>query len=284
MQKTKALFAGLGTVAVMAAVFFGMSYLRQGGATPTQADLLALAPSLDGTQPDGDVRSDGETLVVDGSLRLMFEYFLTAVGEKNPDEIRAAIERELDQRLRPAPAAEAKRLLGRYFAYKRALVAAEQQLQGHGDSLDDMRARMEAMRQTRARFFSPREAQALFGDEDAYNADALARLEVLHDKTLSAAQQKDKLAKLDAALSPEMREAKEAPLHILKLEAAVSKMRERGASDDEVYRMRAAALNPGAAERLAKLDLELAERAKSRAALAASKAADTHDGMHAEAR
>ncbi|MDH4566687.1 lipase chaperone [Pseudomonas sp. BN414] len=260
MKKTKAVCAGLGAVAVMAAVLVQMSLLR-GVETPEAGDTHApsFVRSMDGTQPDGDLRSDGDVLVVDSGLRLWFEYFLAAVGEASLDQIRTEIEREIDKRLKPRPAAEAKRLLGCYFDYKRALVDVEKRIQAQGNSLADMRARVEAMRQTRALFFSQKEVQGLFGDEDAFNADALARLEILQDHRLSDAQKQEKLAALDAALVPEVREAKEAPLQILKLEAAVSKMREQGASDDEVYRMRAATLNPEAADRLAQLDRERAK-------------------------
>lgn len=244
----------------MAAVLVQMSLFRQGDETPKAGDAnsSSFVRSMDGTQPDGDLRSDGDALVVDSGLRLLFEYFMAAVGEASLDQIRAEIEREIDRRLKPGPAAEAKRLLGCYFDYKRALVDVEKRIQAQGNSLEDMRARVEAMRQTRARFFSPKEVRGLFGDEDAFNADALARLEILQDQTLSDAQKQQKLAALEAALVPEVREAKEAPLQILKLEAAVSKMREQGASDDEVYRIRAATLSPEAADRLAQLDRERA--------------------------
>lgn len=249
----------------MAAVLFAMSLFRQGVETPAQADdtnLLSFVRSMDGTQPDGDLRSDGDVLVVDTGLRLLFEYYLAAVGEASLDEIRGEIEREIDKRLKPAPAAEAKRLLGCYFEYKRALVEVEESMRAQGNSLEDMRARMAAMRQTRERFFSPKEVQGMFGDEDAYNTDALVRLETLQDPSLSEVQKREKLAALDAALAPEMRDAREAPLRILKLEAAVSKLREQGASESEVYRMRAAALGAEAADRLAELDRELSNKAK----------------------
>lgn len=270
MQKITVAYTGLGTVAILAAVLLATAYLRPGGvaAVPREGRGTAFVPSLEGTETDGGARATGDALIVDSGLRLLFEYFLAAVGEKSLGEIRVEIERELDRRLKPLPAADAKHLLGRYLAYKRALVEVERHLQASGDALVDMRARLDAMRQTRARFFSAQEAQGLFGDEDAYNADGLARLEVMQDERLSAAQKKARLAALDAALPADIREAREAPQQILKLEAAVRRMREQGASDQEVYRLRAATLNPDAADRLAQLDRELAERARARAVLA----------------
>lgn len=258
-MQTKTTYVGL-AAALVAAVFFGVTQFRQDDAAPAKLrddpNLFSFVRSMEGSVPDGEIKADGDALVVDTELRLLYDYFLTAVGEKTVDEIRAEIEREIDKRLKSAPAAEAKRLLARYLDYKRALVDVEKNAQLAGPSLAAMRARIEAMHRTRAKFFSGREAEGLFGADDAYDADALARLEVLQDKSLTDAQKKEKIAALDAALPAEVREAKEAPLRIVRLEESVSKMRAQGASDDEVYRTRAAALNPEAAARLAEVDRE----------------------------
>jgi lipase chaperone LimK len=51
-----------------------------------------------------------------------------------------------------------------------------------------------------------------------------------------------------------LREARAAPLKIVKLEDNAAKMRQQGASEDDIYRMRAAALSPEAAARMAEVD------------------------------
>jgi lipase chaperone LimK len=251
-------WAAAATAAVLATVIaVGRQGEEPAAPAATEQNLFPFVRSLQDTYPDGALKVDGaDALVADAELRRMFDYYLAAIGEKSVDEIRAEIERELERRLKPGAAAEAKRLLARYLDYKRELVAVEKNPQSAGTGLQAIRQRFAAMQQARNRFFSTAESQAMFGFDDAYDMDALARLEVSQDPTLGELQKREKLAALDAALPPALREAQEAPLQIVKLEQAAQKMREEGASDDEVYRMRAAALSPEAAARLAEADQE----------------------------
>jgi lipase chaperone LimK len=225
-----------------------------------EADPFAFVRSMEGTRPDGDVKlsADG-SLVVDAELGHLFDYYLAGLGEKDLGAIRAEIERELDRRFKPGPAAQAKRLLASYLDYKRALVDIEQGMKDTGDMAKSARARLEATQKLRARFFTPTEIAGLFGFSDAYDLDALARVDIALDPKLTAEQRAEKLAALDKKLSPAMREEREAPTRVVRTEESVQKMREQGASDDEVYRVRAAAFTPEGASRLAQLDREEAD-------------------------
>ncbi|QYF95374.1 lipase chaperone [Massilia sp. PAMC28688] len=249
---------GAGT---LAAGFLFISFTRNEPTVPTAAppatDAFAFVRSMEGTVPDGDIKqaSDG-ALVVDAELGHLFDYYLAGLGEKDLGAIRAEIERELDRRLKPGAAAEAKLLLGRYLDYKRALVGLELQLPPETDLLKAARARLAATQGIRARFFSPSESAGLFGFSDAYDRDALARLEISQDAKLSMAQRSEQLALLDRKLSPAMREAREAPVRVIRTEEKVAAMRAQGATDDDVYRLRAAAFSPEGAARLAQLDQE----------------------------
>jgi len=221
------------------------------------SDPYAFVRSMEGTKPDGDIKqsSDGQ-LVVDAELGHLFDYYLAGMGEKDLAAIRAEIERELDRRLKPGPAAQAKRLLASYLDYKRALVDLELQMEQGADLATAARARLNATQKLRQRFFSSSEINGLFGFSDAYDNDALARLEISQDPKLSVAERAGKLAALDRKLSPAMREEREAPVRVIRTEEAVTKLRAQGASDDEVYRLRAAAFSPEGASRLAELDRE----------------------------
>ncbi len=225
-----------------------------------EADPFAFVKSMEGTTPDGDVKQTTEgALVVDAELGHLFDYYLAGMGEKDLAAIRSEIERELDRRLKPGPAAQAKRLLASYLDYKRALVDLEQQLEGGADMAKSARARLEATQKLRARFFTPQEATGLFGFSDAYDLDALARIDISLDPKLSDAQRTQRLAALDKKLSPAMREEREAPTRVIRTEENVLQMRAQGASDDEVYRVRAAAFSPEGASRLAQLDRDEAD-------------------------
>jgi lipase chaperone LimK len=219
------------------------------------ADPFAFVRSMEGTRPDGEVRADPDgELVVDAELGHLFDYYLAGLGEKDLQAIRAEIERELDRRLKPGAAAKAKRLLASYLDYKRALVGLESGLKQGSDMASAARARRDGMQKLRLQFFTPREIAGLFGFSDAYDADALARIEISQDPKLSVAQRADKLAALDQHLSPAMREEREAPTRVIRTEEAVQQLRAKGATDDEVYRLRAAAFSPEGASRLAELD------------------------------
>ena len=250
-----------GATALFAVVFFivvrNQSEPEVAPQRAAEANLFPFVRSMAGTRPDGDLNvAAGDALVVDAGLRRLFDYYLSAVGEKPLDAIRLEIEQELVRRLKPAAAVDARRLLARYLDYKSALVELEQRPQLAGANITAARARLSGMQDLRVRYFSATEVQGMFGFDDAYDMDAVTRLEISQDRSLSAAQQKQKLAALDAAMAPALRAEREAPMRIIKLEEGVTKMREQGASQDDIYRMRAAALTPEAAARLADVDAE----------------------------
>ena len=238
------------------------------------ADPFAFVRSMEGTTPDGNVKQSADgVLVVDAELGHLFDYYLAGLGERDLAAIRSEIERELDRRLKPGPAAQAKRLLATYLDYKRALVDVEQQLKQTGDMAKSARERLAATQKLRARFFTATEITGLFGFSDAYDLDALARIDISLDPKLTTGERAEKLAALDQKLSPAMREERDAPTRVIRTEESVQKMREQGASDDEVYRVRAAAFSPDGASRLAQLDREEADWKLRLAAYKADRAA-----------
>lgn len=219
-------------------------------------DLFAFVRSMEGTRPDGNLVAAGETLVVDAELGHLFDYYLAGLGEKPLAAIRSQIELELERRLAPAPAREAKRLLGAYLAYKQALAGIEQALPPSSDALQAAQARLQAMRALRPSYFTAQESAGLFGLDDARDDDAVARMAVLADGALGEEERRRKLAALNAALSPAQRLERDAPLQVSALDEAVRALRAQGGGDNEVYRLRAATFTPEAAARLAELDRE----------------------------
>lgn len=217
----------------------------------------AFAPSLEGTRPDGAVRvAPDDGIVVDAQLIALFEYYLSTVGEKSPSEVRLRIERELDRTLRPAAADAAKRVLARYLAYKQALATLEAGPGLAGPDAASLVRRLDALARVRAQFFTKAEIAAIFGEEDVANADALARLRISEDRSLTAQQRQERLAALDASLPAELREEREAPLKIARLQQEAERMRAAGAAEEEIFRVRAEAFGSDAAGRLAEVDRE----------------------------
>ena len=259
---------GLGLL-TLALLYAGLGWWQGGAvaeapvaeaATPAST---TFAPSMQGTVPDGDARAlsgqmpgqSGGALAY-GELRRMFDYYLSAVGEQSIESITQEIHRAIDQNVSPSQVLGAKRLLGRYLEFKRALVDLEKNLQLEGTGVQAIRQRFHAMQDLRASIFSAEEEQGLFGFEDANDMDSLARLEIHQNTALSASQKRDQLAVLDAALPAALRADREAPRVVIQVEQTAQTMRANGASDDDIYRMRAKALDPQAAVRLAEVDRE----------------------------
>lgn len=215
------------------------------------------APSLQGTRPDGAVHvAQDDSVVADARLIELFDYYLSTVGEKSPAAVRAEIERELDRTLRPPAAAAAKRVLARYIAYRQALAGLQTDRRLSGQDAAALKRRLNALRGLRAQYFSPREIAAIFGREDAANADALARMEIRDDRTLSAQQKQVRLAALDAGLPADVRAAREASLKIVRVQEEAERLRAGGAGEEDVFRLRAEAFGADAAQRLADVDRE----------------------------
>ena len=261
------------TIASIVIAVFTMLQLRTAPTTKTHSeqvlsdkDSFAFVRSMDGTQVDDQLQqASTDVLIVDAGLRRMFDYYLAATGEKTLPEIRAEIEKELSKKLGPKAAAQAKDLLSRYLDYKLALAEIEKNPQlvnptnaGYDSNkmTSAIKARLAGMQTLRQRYFDQNENTAFFGFDDAYDTDAITRLEIAQDKNLNNVQKQQKLQALDAAMPAALRAEKEAPYQIIRMEENVAKMRAQGASDDDIYRMRAAATTPEAAARLADLDRE----------------------------
>jgi len=254
------------------------------GVDPQGGSPQTFARSLQGTVPDGSLRIPSASQPAAPQARLpyaelkrLFDYYLSAVGERDLAAITQQVMAEIDHAMTASQAAAAKQLLGKYLDFKRELVALEQNPALEGTGVQAMRQRFTAMQTLRQRIFSQEEDQGMFGFDDELDRDALARLEISQNPALNAAQKRDQLAVVDANMSAALRADREAPRQVIKVEDMVQKMRANGASDDEVYRMRAKELDPQAASRLAEVDREeqawknriatyLAERSKLLAA------------------
>lgn len=251
--------AGVVTIAVIGWPR-GTSDSRDGSAQ--NVTRAAFVRSMEGTVPDGiqilqsGSGSNAAGKLAFGDLRRMFDYYLSAVGEQSIAAITQQINRELERTLPTDQVPKAKRLLGLYLEFKRELMDVERKPGVTGQGVQAIRNRLLAMQDLRARYFNAEETQAMFGFEDAYDMDAVARLEVSQNPALSANQKKDQLAALDAAMPDDLRRERAAPQVIVRMEEKVVEMRAKGASDDEVYRMRSKEFSPEAATRLAEVDRE----------------------------
>lgn len=167
---------------------------------PRAAAAAALPDSLRDSDPDGAVTLDASGRVRPSlALRRLFDYFLSALGERDVAALRALLLDHVRALHGEAVAAEVAALFDRYVDYQQALAAMNAP---PGESL---RARLERVRELRRRLLDPGMADAFFGDEERYTEYTLDRREVLADAALDEATRDTRLRELESRLSPEQR-------------------------------------------------------------------------------
>lgn len=222
-------------------------------AAPTQTAAPWPAPSLAGTEPDGQVHQAGGQLLLSPQLLRRFDYWLTTYGERPLDAIEADVRQDMAKELNTDAQAQAMSLWKAYVAFK-AELARLPALPGGTLDAESLAQQVQAVRAVRARHFSAAQVQALFAAEDADDDQALARLRIQQDTTLTATERARRLSALQARLTPAQREAEAAPLVHQTVREAVEAARARGADVAEVQAIRTRLVGPEAAARLAALD------------------------------
>lgn len=212
--------------------------------------------SLRGTRVDGGLVTDAAgSFVATPDARRLFDYFLAASGEESEADIVARVHAEIDRRLSPDAARDAKLLLDRYLAYRaRARVLAEQGLAEA--PLDE---RLATLRALRRETLGDETAAALFAEEDAVDAVAVAKLTADVDDAATPEERALRRDAAEEALPEAERENRRAARLALDLRAAEDALREGGASPDELRALRERTVGAEAAERLASLDLQRAQ-------------------------
>ncbi|STR46043.1 lipase secretion chaperone [Iodobacter fluviatilis] len=259
------LFAGMAaTVFLVAAAAWSLKPAPASHtALPPAKPSIAFAPSLSGTEADGEIAQGKGDLQLNQALLMRFDYYLSATGERPLADIMAQIGRDLDHELKPEAAKEARRILAQYLQFKRALGELAKNPAMAGQNLETIRLRLTAIQDTRSRFFSRQEIAALFGEDDQQDNLLLERLAISQNAQLSTAQKVQKLAALDAQLSPAAQQARAELVQHLTLAARIDNARQAGASAGQagasagqLHQIRSQSLGEEAANRLAALDKE----------------------------
>ena len=218
-----------------------------------------LPQSLAGTQVSCALESDAAGhLRVTIELRHCFDYFLSAVGEESLDSLTARIRAQLRQRLQEPALGEAEEVLTGYLDYLRGVAEIEQsQLPEPGQmDLARVRQQMEQVRSLRTQYLSPEVIAAFFSDDDAYDLYALARLELMQSKTLSAQARAQQLAELEQQLPDDIKASLQVTNQYLDLRTLTEDWKQRAGSADELRQIRTSLVGAEATARLEALDQE----------------------------
>lgn len=218
------------------------------------ANMVDLPASLHGTDGDGGVTLDASgRLVPDLSLRRLFDHYLSSIGERSIDEIRALLAARLDQITTPEGKRQAQDVFERYLRYLEAVDSSAARLEGL-----PLRERLAMLRDLRRQQLGSEMAGAFFADEEAYQQYTLDTRELADDTTLTADERAARQRELTAALPEAVRQ----PLleqQRVETDLADAQAIETLASDaDERHRLRVQRYGEEAAARMELLDRERA--------------------------
>ncbi len=218
--------------------------------TALAADLAP--PSLRGTEVDGHVTIQDGRVVPDVALRRLFDYFLSALGELSPAQIRAWLEAHVRERYGVALVPEVLDVFDRYVT---SLQAAER-LDFAGQ---DLRQRHDRILSLRERLLGKDLAEAFYGAEDRYLRYTLDRMDVLRDASLTVDERTRKLQTLTESLPESERQLQmDSTLGVL-VDEQTRQLEELDADAADRFAEREALVGKAAAERLATLDSERAQ-------------------------
>lgn len=221
-----------------------------------------LPASLRGTEVDGvfSVDENGH-LIATRSIRNIFDYFLSTLGEEPLEVIVARIRAYIHDRLTQPAAGEAEVILNGYLAYRQGLQDLQQAPQPQQGQFDiyAIQAQKAEVAALRSQYLAADVVDAFFADEDAYDRYTLGRLEVMQNEDLTAQQRAVRLDALHQQLPEPLRQSLETANQYQNLQVADQACLEQGCSAQELRQVRAQIVGPEAADRLALLDQEEAD-------------------------
>ncbi len=225
-----------------------------------------LPRSLQGTAIDGEIIIDeNKQLVVTEGLRRLFDYFLSALGEEEEAVIYARVESYIRNHTPEPAASQAVAIFDQYVAYLKALPEIEKrygnlQLQATKSGELDLNAvaqQKQDVARLRQQYFSKETINAFFGADDDYNDYSTEMIRINQNDQLSVAQKEaakqDYISRMpDNATKANI--AQQANLNALI--DRTEQMKAKGATAEELYKMRRELVGAPAAARLAQVDQE----------------------------
>jgi len=218
--------------------------------------LDALLPSARGeavaTEVDGDAAMDVTGAVrPDPALLALFDYVLSNASGQSRAALNQNLLGILGARLPPRARAQVLDLFRRTLDYRAQLYLAAR---AHAPM--SLARRWAWEQRLRARFFTAREAQALFVTADQLDRLALARLAVIEDQTLAGDERQRQLNALEQRLPPALRQMRAQTRLPLQLARAERLLLLRQGGERDLFLLRRQWVGNAAALRLTALDQE----------------------------
>lgn len=215
--------------------------------------------SLKGTSIDGlyPVDENGN-LLLSGSIKHRFEYFLSTMGEFSLEQVQQMIRDDIESNLQEPARSQALQLFEDYVGYKYALADLEQSLQAPQDyeinDIERMRFQLQQLRDKRREYFSQEAVDAFFGFDELYDDFMLNRLEIQASSQLSPAEKAAQIQSLEQNLPEQVRSMRDETQRISQVFEITQEMRNEGVSEEEIFERNSQEFGQEAAERLRVLD------------------------------
>ena len=149
---------------------------------------------------------DNGNLIINGKIRIMFDYYLSALGEEDIDLIRERVRYELTD-LPMSAQEQALSIFDNYLAYLGAIDELSASHSGAplnaADTADIIRVK-EGVQALRRQYFTPEVAVVFFAKDDAWDNYIIQRLKISTDTLLSDEEKNQAIDALDALLPPEI--------------------------------------------------------------------------------
>ncbi|OUR89846.1 hypothetical protein A9Q81_20840 [Gammaproteobacteria bacterium 42_54_T18] len=218
----------------------------------------ALPPSLEGTRvPFNLLIDENGELIVNESLRRLFDYFFTTNGEEPLEIIVARIKELITTHLPEIAQGSALEILQQYFELKQAEIELARQMDfefkasGERPSLIEIRR---VLRDLRASNLDADVYAAFFGVENQRDDYTLNRLEIQGDASLTDEERQTALETIEEYLPPADREHMESEREAQQVYQDVKNAKAEGATEAEVFHLREQVFGVEAAQRYADAD------------------------------
>lgn len=217
--------------------------------------LQALAQSsLSDTRPPGEFSFDAHgNLIVTAASKDVLDYFLALIGEMPDDAIRTILADWVRHQQDDAAATQVLALFDRYRQWLHAFASGDYTA-GNYDSVE---AQFLARHSAREQILGKAWSDALYQQEDAYDAFSLQRSRILR-ADMSSREREQALATLEAQLPIEVAQAYQKQRALQQLSSTEQALRANGASNADIYQLRSQQFGSAAAERLSELDQQRA--------------------------
>jgi len=217
-----------------------------------------LPHSLAGTDIDGQLRVDADgKLLITRDLRLVFDYFLSALGEEPLDVILSRIRSYLGDAL-PAPAlASALNLMQGYvnvLQERSELRPYEPPLDLAQADLMAIRSQKQALMDINERHLPPEAIEAFFAEDIAFDQFMLSRLEILQNDELGEREKAQQIRLLEESLPEKITQTRARRQRFQDLNDYRLAAERNELDSTELHNLREQAVGSDAAKRLAKLD------------------------------